>query len=234
MKRLLPLAILPVLCMGWMSCSHSGTEHSSLPDPRTLDKSVPEYKNPFHPSTYAHFVARKDYKKTYDIYKDDTLLKRTPKKSRKIFVCLNDQRGQYLVDGLVAMDFPLSSGVKAYPTKTGDYTVISKKEDHISNLYGKMYDAEGKCINYNAESTDPVPEGGRFDGSPMPYWQRLTNAGLSLHVGKVRRYPVSHGCVRLPRNVAQILYKQTSIGTPVTIQNTPLPVPEAQKTPMVQ
>ena len=55
-----------------------------------------------------------------------------------------------------------------------------------------------------------------------------------LHVGKVRRYPVSHGCVRLPRNVAQILYKQTSIGTPVTIQNTPLPVPEAQKTPMVQ
>ena len=91
MKRLLPLAILPVLCMGWMSCSHSGKEHSSLPDPRTLDKSVPEYKNPFHPSTYAHFVARKDYKKTYDIYKDDTLLKRTPKKSRKIFVCLNDR-----------------------------------------------------------------------------------------------------------------------------------------------
>ena len=37
MKRLLPLAILPVLCMGWMSCSHSGKEHSSLPDPRTLD-----------------------------------------------------------------------------------------------------------------------------------------------------------------------------------------------------
>lgn len=138
------------------------------------------------------------------------------------------------MDGLVAMDFPLSSGVKAYPTKTGDYTVISKKEDHASNLYGKMYDAEGKCINYNAESTDPIPEGGRFDGSPMPYWQRLTNAGLGLHVGKVRRHPVSHGCVRLPRNVAEILYRQTSIGTPVTIQKTPLPVPEAQKIPPAQ
>ncbi|UQT46502.1 L,D-transpeptidase family protein [Akkermansia muciniphila] len=111
---------------------------------------------------------------------------------------------------------------------------MSKKEDHTSNLYGKMYDAEGKCINYNAESTDPIPEGGRFDGSPMPYWQRLTNAGLGLHVGKVRRHPVSHGCVRLPRNVAEILYRQTSIGTPVTIQKTPLPVPEAQKIPPAQ
>ena len=189
MKPLLVLAAFPVVLMGWASCSHSGTGHAALPDPRAVDKSVPEYKNPFHPSTYAHFVARKDYRKTYDVYKDDTLLNRQPKKSRKIFVCLDEQRGQYLVDGLVAMDFPLSSGVKAYPTKTGDYAVISKKEDHTSNLYGKMYDAEGKCINYNAESTDPIPEGGRFDGSPMPYWQRLTNAGLGLHVGKVRRHP---------------------------------------------
>ena len=234
MKPLLVLAAFPVVLMGWMSCSRSGTGHAALPDPRTVDKSVPEYKNPFHPSTYAHFVARKDYRKTYDVYKDDTLLNRQPKKSRKIFVCLDEQRGQYLVDGLVAMDFLLSSGVKAYPTKTGDYAVISKKEDHTSNLYGKMYDAEGKCINYNAESTDPVPEGGRFDGSPMPYWQRLTNAGLGLHVGKVRRHPVSHGCVRLPRNVAEILYRQTSIGTPVTIQKTPLPVSEAQKIPPAQ
>ena len=55
-----------------------------------------------------------------------------------------------------------------------------------------------------------------------------------LHVGKVRRHPVSHGCVRLPRNVAEILYRQTSIGTPVTSQKTPLPVPEAQKIPPAQ
>lgn len=229
MKRFVLLAILPVLCMGWVSCSRSAREMASLPDPRTLDKSVPEYKNPFHPSTYAHFAARKDYPGTYDVYKDVALLKRHPKQSRKVVICLNDQRGQYLVDGLVAMDFPLSSGVSAYPTKLGDYSIISKKEDHTSNLYGKMYDAQGKCINYNAESTDPVPEGGRFEGSPMPYWQRLTNAGLGLHVGKVRRRPLSHGCIRLPRPVAQTLYEQTGIGTPVTIQRTPVQVPDVQK-----
>lgn len=190
MKHLFLLVVLPVVLMGWTSCTHSGKGHTALPDPRAVDKSVPEYKNPFHPSTYAHFVARKDYRKTYDVYKDDTLLNRKPKKSRKIFVCLDEQRGQYLVDGLIAMDFPLSSGVKAYPTKTGDYTVISKKEDHASNLYGKMYDAEGKCINYNAESTEPRSEGGRFEqGSPMPYWQRLTNAGLGLQVGRYGATP---------------------------------------------
>ncbi len=106
MKPLLVLAAFPVVLMGWASCSHSGTGHAALPDPRAVDKSVPEYKNPFHPSTYAHFVARKDYRKTYDVYKDDTLLNRQPKKSRKIFVCLDEQRGQYLVDGLVAMPNP--------------------------------------------------------------------------------------------------------------------------------
>ena len=111
MKHLFLLAVLPVVLMGWTSCTHSGKGHTALPDPRAVDKSVPEYKNPFHPSTYAHFVARKDYRKTYDVYKDDTLLNRKPKKSRKIFVCLDEQRGQYLVDGLIAMDFPLSSGV---------------------------------------------------------------------------------------------------------------------------
>lgn len=83
MKPLLVLAAFPVVLMGWASCSHSGTGHAALPDPRAVDKSVPEYKNPFHPSTYAHFVARKDYRKTYDVYKDDTLLNRQPKKSRK-------------------------------------------------------------------------------------------------------------------------------------------------------
>ena len=74
MKPLLVLAAFPVVLMGWASCSHSGTGHAALPDPRAVDKSVPEYKNPFHPSTYAHFVARKDYRKTYDVYKDDTCL----------------------------------------------------------------------------------------------------------------------------------------------------------------
>ncbi len=226
MKRFLIPVILPALLAGWTSCS---TPQQPLPDPHTLVKTDPEYKNPFDPACYAHFVARKDYRDTFDVYKDESLLKRSPKKSISIYVSIDKQRGQFLVDGLVAMDFPVSTGVKAFPTKTGNYKVLKKEVSHYSNLYGNMYNAEGKCIDSNANATDPVPEGGHFKGSSMPYWQRLTNAGLGLHVGKVRRRPVSHGCVRLPRKVAETLYAQTSVGTPVTIQDAPMPVPEAQK-----
>ncbi len=226
MKRFLIPVILPALLAGWTSCT---TSEPPMPEPRTLVKTAPEYKNPFDPSCYAHFVARKDYVKTYDVFQDKTLLARQPKGSHSIYICLNDQRGQYLVDGLVAMDFPISSGIKSFPTKTGNYKVLHKEEDHDSNLYGKMYDADGKCINADAYPTDEVPEGGRYVPSPMPYWQRLTWAGLGLHVGKVRRKPASHGCVRLPRNVAKTLYEQTSVGSRVTIKDEYLPVPEAQR-----
>lgn len=172
MKPLFLLAVFPVVLMGWMSCSRSGTGHAALPDPRTVDKSVPEYKNPFHPSTYAHFVARKDYRKTYDVYKDDTLLNRQPKKSRKIFVCLDEQRGQYLVDGLVAMDFPLSSGVKAYPTKTGDYAVISKRKTILPT-------STAKCTmpKANASTTMPNPR--------IPYRREVVLTALPCLIGNV-------------------------------------------------
>lgn len=216
--------------MGWVSCSPPATSEKLL-DPHTVDTSSPEYQNPFDPSTYAHFVARKDYGTTYDVYKDSALLKKSPKKSRKVVICLNDQRGQYLVDGLVAMDFPLSSGVRGRATRTGNFSVLDKKVTYASNLYGKMYNAEGKCIDYNANASDAVPEGGHFTGSAMPYWQRLTGDGIGMHIGKVKRRPLSHGCVRLPRTVAETLYEQTSIGTPVTIQKEPLKVPDEQKVP---
>lgn len=172
MKPLLVLAAFPMVLMGWASCSHSGTGHAALPDPRAVDKSVPEYKNPFHPSTYAHFVARKDYRKTYDVYKDDTLLNRQPKKSRKIFVCLDEQRGQYLVDGLVAMDFPLSSGVKAIRPKRGT-TPLSPKRKTI------LPTSTAKCMmpKANASTTMPNPR--------IPYRREVVLTALPCLIGSV-------------------------------------------------
>ncbi len=226
MKLFLLPVLIPALVAGWTSCS---TPEPPMPNPHTLNKTAPEYKNPFSPTCYAHFVARKDYVQTYDVYRDKALLERHPKQSHSVYICLNNQRGQFLVDGLVAMDFPVSSGIRAFPTKTGKYRVLHKEVSHYSNLYGKMYNAEGKCVDGDAYPTDTVPEGGRYEPSAMPYWQRLTWAGLGLHVGKVRRKPASHGCVRLPRDAAKELYNQTNVGSHVTIQDEPLPVKEAQK-----
>lgn len=228
MKSLHTLVILPVLCAGWISCS---PKTPLLPNPHTVNKADPLYKNPFNPETFAHFVASKDYPSTYHIFIRQDLLSKPNPHSQKIIICLDQQRGRYYINDQVAMDFPTSTGVKSFPTKLGDYKVISKKVDHHSNLYGRMYDADGKCIDGDAESSDTIPEGGKFVPSPMPYWQRLTNAGLGLHVGKVGRRPLSHGCIRLNREVAETLYKKTTLGTPVKIIQHPEPVSDADKQP---
>jgi lipoprotein-anchoring transpeptidase ErfK/SrfK len=38
-----------------------------------------------------------------------------------------------------------------------------------------------------------------------------------MHVGDLPGYPASHGCVRLPKDIAPIIYEKVVVGTPVTI-----------------
>lgn len=226
----LPTRLLWVLSAALLlsSCSTAPQQKDAL-DPGQVDKAGADYKNPFPQGTYEHFVASKEFPKTYGTYSNDQLLKDPAAGTRRVVICLDEQRGRLYAGKKVALDFPVSTGVRAYPTYTGSYQVIGKSETHASNLYGKMYNAEGKCIDYNAESSDPIPEGGRYVGSSMPYWQRLTGAGLGLHVGRVRRSPLSHGCIRLQLATAKELYKQTKVGTPVIIRQTR----ESQKNPFV-
>jgi len=51
----------------------------------------------------------------------------------------------------------------------------------------------------------------------MPYMQRLTSKGVAMHAGNLPGYAASHGCIRLPRGFAKLLYGVTEIGTPVMI-----------------
>lgn len=211
--------LLYSLCAGFLaSCS---TSKPAAVNPRTLDKSSPQYVNPFDAASYAHFVAGKDYPSTYGTYYNHDLLAQKGVKKQKVVISLDEQRGRYYIDNTVAMDFPVSTGVSKYPTPAGHYKIIEKKPDHSSNLYGKMYDAEGKCIDTDAKSSDLIPEGGKFVGSPMPYWMRLTGNGVGMHIGKVGRRPLSHGCIRLQKPVAKDLYSRLPMKTPVTIQHAP-------------
>src|SRR4249920_3908731 len=47
--------------------------------------------------------------------------------------------------------------------------------------------------------------------------ERLTWGGVALHAGNLPGYPASHGCVRLPRAFAQLLFGVTHLGTTVII-----------------
>lgn len=222
--KFLGLLALAVSFTGLISCSSTPPidpdEQYSIEDIATWDKNKPDYVNPFEVGTYKHFIARQDYPVTYDIWQDKDLVAKANGKNSRIVIKINGQRGKFLVNKEVAMDFPISTGVKSYPTKTGSYKIINKHADHKSNLYGTIYDADGKAIVYDADMTkESVPEGGRFDGAAMPYFMRLTNAGLGLHVGKVKRRPCSHGCIRTPREVCSTIFNKVTLGTPVDIIN---------------
>jgi lipoprotein-anchoring transpeptidase ErfK/SrfK len=114
----------------------------------------------------------------------------------------------------------VASGIKSYPTPTGRFAVIGKEKTKESNLYGKIYNADGKVVVSDAKrGRHKIPPGGRFAGAKMPYFLRLTNDGVGLHAGPIPRpgHPASHGCIRLPASLAQRLFTQVPRGTPVTI-----------------
>jgi hypothetical protein len=91
----------------------------------------------------------------------------------------------------------ISSGRPGYETPTGDYVVSQKDVDHHSSL---------------------------FQDAPMPYFMRLSDAGLGLHAGFLPGYPASHGCVRLPFEMARELYQRVAPGTSVRITESSVPV----------
>jgi hypothetical protein len=114
----------------------------------------------------------------------------------------------------------VASGIHKFPTPTGDFKVIEKVKDKKSNLYGKTYNSAGKLVNSDAKmGRDSIPAGGKFTGATMPYYMRLTGDGVGMHAGPIPNpgSRASHGCIRLPRAFAPLLFASTPIGTPVKI-----------------
>ena len=66
---------------------------------------------------------------------------------------------------------------------------------------------------------DYFVEGCQFKPARMPLYMRLKDDGTGMHVGPIphpgRR--ASHGCIRMPRVMAERFYSIVSVGTPVTI-----------------
>ncbi len=88
------------------------------------------------------------------------------------------------------MESPVSTGATGHETPAGIYSILEKEEDHHSNLY---------------------------DDASMPYMERLTWTGISMHAGVLPGYPASHGCTRLSWGFAQKLYQATKPGMRVVI-----------------
>jgi len=186
---------------------------------QTLSKTDEKYKNPFEPGTYDHFKAEKDYPKTHSVWKNVQLLPETNSSNSWVKIDLKTQRGMLMNGDQVVMDYPICSGIKSRPTPKGDFKVLEKIVDKSSNLYGKIYDAEGNLVNGDADANkDTIPEGGKFVGAPMKYWMRLTNDGVGHHIGPIRRYPASHACIRGPSGTMPTVYSKMAVGSRVLVE----------------
>lgn len=208
-KRFLPAIFATAVAVLLSSCQMTSLPEITEPGPVELTR-------------YEKFITNGYYPEVMDIYTDDELMAQADS-SCPIFICLSQQRGRLYVGNQVAADWPVSTGIQGRETPTGKFRVTQKKEQYASNRYGKMYNAEGRCIDSDADAfKDPVPEGGKFVGAPMPNWQRLTSDGVGMHTGKVRAgQRLSHGCIRTPHSMAVKLFAITKVGTRVTVCDKP-------------
>ncbi len=127
------------------------------------------------------------------------------------------QQTAYLIRGrYVVLQSPISSGRYGHLTSTGSFKVIEKEVNHHSSIYGKIVDVRGNTVVADADVDMKVPSGGRFIPAPMHYFMRFHEAD-GMHAGYLPGYPASHGCVRMPEQMAIAFYRAVDVGTPVTV-----------------
>jgi hypothetical protein len=137
-----------------------------------------------------------------------------------ITINLTEQRAYFFQGNELAGVALVATGKEGYGTPAGTFHIMEKIPDKRSNIYGYMYDAAGNVVSYDADiRRDPVPPGGRFEGASMPYWMRLTPAGVGMHQGPipVPGSPASHGCIRTSKLVIRDFFDHAEIGMPVRV-----------------
>lgn len=137
----------------------------------------------------------------------------------KVEINLSEQIALYKRgDRLIGWSF-VSSGKEGHATRPGNYTITEKMPLKFSDRYGWIADAAGNVTNGDAKPSTPVPPGEHYSPAPMHHWMRITSYGVGLHAGEIPRpgEAHSHGCIRLPRDFAPILYEATKVGTPVKV-----------------
>ena len=139
--------------------------------------------------------------------------------SPSITINLGEQKAFCYKDGRLVGVSMISSGREGYRTPPGQYKVLQKSKDHVSNLYGDYVDHGDNVMVANVGvKSDPKPPGAKFRGAPMPYFLRF-HGGYGLHAGFLPGFAASHGCVRMPERMAQIFFANVSHGTPVRVIN---------------
>jgi lipoprotein-anchoring transpeptidase ErfK/SrfK len=147
------------------------------------------------------------------------LLERATPENTSVIVSLSKQRVYLMCENEIAIDSPISSGRKGHTTPTGTFHVRQKDPVHMSDIYGNFVDRNGRVVRSGVSALiDSAPSGTHFEGAPMRYFMRLSDEGVGMHIGILPGYPASHGCVRLPAEIAPLIYGKVRVGTLVQVQ----------------
>jgi lipoprotein-anchoring transpeptidase ErfK/SrfK len=121
-----------------------------------------------------------------------------------VLVSIPQQTMHVYRNGILIGRSTVSTGSKGHSTPGGVFSILEKKQTHRSKKY---------------------------DNAPMPYMQRLTWTGIAMHSGALPGYPASHGCVRLPYDFSQLLFKATEKGGAVVVGDGKTPTPHLASNP---
>lgn len=112
-----------------------------------------------------------------------------------IRVSISDQRAWLYQYGQLSYTSAICAGKAGKETPTGKFRVISKHRDWTSTIYHV----------------------------PMPFLLRLNamNGQIGIHQGQIALEAASHGCIRLPQNMASKFFEITPVGSKVFISNYP-------------
>lgn len=119
------------------------------------------------------------------------LLQTSNASSNHVVVDIAKQRAYLLSSsGDILINTPISSARPGKYTPRGGFSVSERvRSGKVSTIYGVA----------------------------MPFWMRLGGTVFGMHAGYLPGYPASAGCVRLPFEMAQLIYDHTSYGTRVNI-----------------
>ncbi|MBB3060011.1 L,D-transpeptidase [Microbulbifer rhizosphaerae] len=139
--------------------------------------------------------------------------------SPSIKINLSEQRAYFYKGGRLVGVSKVSSGKKGYGTRPGHFRVLSKHPNHRSTVYGSFVSARtGRVVKADVNTRKHRrPPGTYYRGARMNHYIRF-NGGIGMHAsGNVPNYPASHGCVRMPPQMARKFYRHARVGTPVRV-----------------
>jgi len=133
-----------------------------------------------------------------------------------VIINLSEQAAYLVEDGRLAFISPIASGKDGWGTPTGSFRVMRKDLNHRSGNFGLVSDSYGRVVNSNATPGSYIPPGCHYTPAPMPYFMEFSKY-VGMHAGFLPGYPASHGCVRMPRDLAAAFFARVQVGTPVKV-----------------